>query len=364
MISGFRLRIAAISGAVTACQKMCSAGIISFSRRASCLSYEEIEILARVFIRFGVRKVRLTGGEPLLRRDLEELVIRLAGIKRLDDLAITTNASLLTESRVRSLKNAGVDRINISLDALDNDIYEQINQVPSPLEHVLAGIDYALAAGFRSVKINMVVQKDVNVSDILPMVRRFRGSGAILRFIEFMDVGNHNQWSMDQVFSAREIVDMIHKSYPLEPLDANYRGEVAQRWRYADGKGEIGVISSITQPFCGGCARLRLSAVGELFTCLFATSGYDLRKSLRSGASEQDVAAEIAGIWQNRSDRYSEERFSARHAGTCWKIFSKSRNVLYRRVKHPSRKFPCCFEFFVEVEFRPWSTQSVRQWSG
>lgn len=282
-----------------------------FLSKDRLLSYAEIERLVRVFIRLGVRKVRLTGGEPLLRHDLEELVSKLSRLTPLDDLAITTNASLLTESRARSLRQAGIHRVNISLDALDKRVYRNINRIDSPLDDILRGIDHALAAGFDSVKINMVVQKHINVSEIIPMVGRFRGSGAILRFIEFMDVGNHNHWSLDQVFTAREIVELVDSVYPLAPLDANYRGEVAKRWRYVDGQGEIGVISSISQPFCGGCARARLSAVGELYTCLFASTGIDLRKWLNAELDENDLAARIAAIWQDRRDQYSVERLSS-----------------------------------------------------
>lgn len=274
------------------------------------LGYAEIETLVRAFVRLGVRKVRLTGGEPLLRDDLEDLILRLSRLENLDDLTITTNASLLSESRAASLRRAGIHRVNISLDALDEKIYRNINRINSPLEDILRGIHHALGAGFESVKINMVVQKDVNVSEIIPMASYFRGSGAILRFIEFMDAGNHNRWSLDRVFTAREIINLIDPVYPLEPLDANYHGEVAKRWRYADGRGEIGVISSISQPFCGGCARARLSAVGELYTCLFASTGFDLRKVLRSGAGEEDLAARIGALWQNRRDQYSVERAS------------------------------------------------------
>ena len=281
-----------------------------FLPKNQLLSYQEIETLVRVFVRLGVRKVRLTGGEPLLRHDIEELVSRLSQLENLDDLAITTNASLLTAARAASLKQAGIRRVNISLDALDKQIYRNINQINSPLEDVLAGIEHALAAGFDSVKINMVVQKGVNVGEIIPMASRFRGTGAILRLIEFMDVGNHNHWSLDQVFTAREIIDLLEPVYPLEPLDANYHGEVAKRWRYVDGRGEIGVISSISQPFCGDCARARLSAVGELYTCLFASAGFDLRKLLRSGAGEEDLVARIGALWKNRRDQYSVERLS------------------------------------------------------
>ncbi|MGI9310891.1 MAG: GTP 3',8-cyclase MoaA, partial [bacterium] len=279
-----------------------------FLPRRELLRYEEIETLVRAFIRLGVRKVRLTGGEPLLRHDLESLIARLARLDGLDDLAITTNASLLTAPRARALRDAGIRRVNISLDALDAAVYRRINRIDSPLQDVLDGIAHALAAGFDSVKINMVVQNDVNVGEIIPMARRFRGSGAILRFIEFMDVGNHNQWSPRRVFTARRIVDTIHAAYPLTPLDPNYRGEVAKRWRYADGAGEIGVISSISQPFCGACARARLSAVGELYTCLFASAGFDLRALLRAGIDEDALAERIGEIWRRRRDRYSEER--------------------------------------------------------
>ncbi len=281
-----------------------------FLPKKQLLRYEEIETLVRVFVRLGVRKVRLTGGEPLLRHDLEKLVTRLARLENLEDLAITTNASLLTKARALSLRRAGIRRVNISLDALDPKIYRRINRINSPLEDILRGIDHALAAGFESVKINMVVQKGVNVSEMIPMAGHFRGSGAILRFIEFMDVGNHNQWSLDRVFTAREMIDRIDPVYPLEPLDANYRGEVAKRWRYADGQGEIGVISSISQPFCGNCARARLSAVGELYTCLFASAGFDLRELLRSGDGEEALAARINALWQDRRDQYSVERLS------------------------------------------------------
>ena len=281
-----------------------------FLPKSQLLRYEEIEVLVRAFVHLGVRKVRLTGGEPLLRNDLEDLIARLSRLENLDDLAITTNASLLTQSRALGLRRAGVRRINISLDALDPQIYRTINRINSPLKDILRGIDHALGAGFDSVKVNMVVQKDVNVSEIIPMANYFRASGAILRFIEFMDVGNHNQWSPQRVFTAREIIDRIDPVYPLQPLDANYHGEVAKRWRYADGQGEIGVISSISQPFCGGCARARLSAVGELYTCLFATTGFNLRELLRSGADEAQLAERIGAIWQDRRDQYSEERAS------------------------------------------------------
>jgi len=281
-----------------------------FLRQNQLLSFEEIERLVRIFSGFGVTKLRLTGGEPLLRRDIEQLVTMLAAVEGIEDIAMTTNASLLTAARAKQLKEAGLKRINISLDALDKSIYQQINEVNTPLEDVLAGIDHALDAEFESVKVNMVVQNGINNSDILPMVRRFRHSGVILRFIEFMDVGNHNQWSSEQVFTSTEIINLIQQEYALESIDANYHGEVAQRWRYQDGAGEIGVISSITQPFCGGCARARLSAVGELFTCLFATSGFDLRSLVRAGYDDDVLQQRIEKIWTERQDRYSEIRFS------------------------------------------------------
>ena len=281
-----------------------------FLPKRELLRFEEIETLARAFTGLGVHKIRLTGGEPLLRNDLEDLVARLAQLDELDDLALTTNASLLTRARADSLRRAGIRRVNISLDALDERVYRQINQIDSPLGDVLGGIEHALGAGFDAVKINMVVQKGVNDGEILPMARRFRGSGAILRFIEFMDVGNHNRWSLGRVCTAREILETIAAAHPLEPLEANHRGEVAKRWRYADGGGEIGVIASVSEPFCGGCARARLSAIGELYTCLFAVSGFDLRKWLRAGLGAEELRARIGALWRGRRDQYSVERLS------------------------------------------------------
>ncbi|MEA3290807.1 MAG: GTP 3',8-cyclase MoaA, partial [Pseudomonadota bacterium] len=279
-----------------------------FLPRRELLSYEEIETLARVFAGLGVRKLRLTGGEPLIRHDLEILVEKLAAVPGISDLSLTTNASLLSAKRARSLHEAGLMRLNISLDALDDATYKRINDVDFPVSDVLAGIDNARSAGFDLVKVNMVVQKGVNEHAIVPMARHFRGSGVVLRFIEFMDVGNSNQWDLSQVFSAREILDALNAELPLEPLDPNYRGEVARRWRYLDNSGEVGVISSITQPFCRDCARARLSAVGELYTCLFAGSGHDLRRLLREGAGEQELIRAVADIWRQRDDRYSELR--------------------------------------------------------
>lgn len=280
-----------------------------FLKQSQLLSFEEITRLVRLFAVFGVSKLRLTGGEPLLRREIEKLVAMLSGVTGIKDIAMTTNASLLTMQRVMDLRSAGLNRLNISLDALDPKVYAIVNEVNTPLEDVLNGIDNALSADFSAIKINMVVQKGVNESEILPMVERYRHSGAILRFIEFMDVGNHNQWSLQQVMTAQQIIDMIHARFPLEPLDANYHGEVAKRWRFQDGGGEIGVIASISQPFCRDCSRARLSAIGELYTCLFATSGFDLRSLVRAGYADDIIAKKLADIWRLRADRYSEERF-------------------------------------------------------
>lgn len=282
----------------------------SFLSSNALLQYEDIERLVNIFSKLGVRKIRLTGGEPLLRRDLEDLIRRIAGVGGIQDIALTTNASLLSAERAVALHEAGVQRLNISLDALTPEIYESINQVPVPLRDILDGIENALQVPYKAVKINMVVQKGINEGDILPMCERFRGTGTILRFIEFMDVGNHNRWNLQQVFTAREIIDAIHPVYPLEPIKANYRGEVSKRWQYVDGQGEIGVISSITQPFCGDCARARLSAKGEIYTCLFATSGYDLRPLLDSRMSDHDILQKLRELWSNRTDRYSMERLS------------------------------------------------------
>ncbi len=286
-----------------------------FLKSGALLRYDEIETLVKVFAKLGVRKIRLTGGEPLLRKDLERLIVMLSEIPAIEDITITTNASLLTQSRARSLRAAGIRRINISLDALTPEIYQKINQIPYPLQDILDGINHALETGFEAVKINMVVQKGINDGDILPMVKNFRGTGAILRFIEFMDVGNHNRWSMDKVLSGREIIDRINPIYPLRSVGANYSSEVAKRWRFVDGEGEIGIISSITQPFCGDCARARLSAKGELFTCLFATSGYNLKQLLSQGMSEIEIREKISSIWAGRDDQYSMLRTQKLRAG-------------------------------------------------
>ena len=298
-----------------------------FLASSALLEYAQIERLVRIFTHLGVSKIRLTGGEPLLRNDLEDLVDRISSLEKIKDVALTTNASLLTADRASSLRQAGVKRVNISLDAMTPEIYYQINQVPYPLETVLEGVDNALGAGFEAVKVNMVVQKDINVGDILPMVEYFRHSGAILRFIEFMDVGNHNRWNLERVFTSREIIELIRSNYPLSPIGANYTGEVAKRWQFDDGAGEIGVISSISQPFCGDCARARLSAKGELFTCLFATQGKDLKGLLEEGWTDQQLMEEIGGTWSARDDQYSVLRGKSGEDG--WRRTSQKVEMSY-----------------------------------
>lgn len=278
-----------------------------FLPRSALLDFEEIERLVRVFADQGVRKIRITGGEPLVRKGIEELVGRIAAVPGIDDIALTTNASLLSASQARALADAGLERITVSLDALDDATFMAINDVGFPVDKVLKGIDNAAEAGL-GVKLNAVIQRGVNEDQILPMAGYFRGSGHILRFIEFMDVGTTNGWRLDDVVSAREIRDRIDAVWPIDPADPNYFGEVANRWRYRDGTGEIGIIASVTQPFCRGCTRARLSAEGSLYTCLFAGVGYDLRGLLRSGADDARLEEEIAGIWTQRSDRYSELR--------------------------------------------------------
>ncbi|MEX1071653.1 MAG: GTP 3',8-cyclase MoaA [Anaerolineales bacterium] len=278
-----------------------------FMPQDQLLSFEEIERITRVFVDLGVRKVRLTGGEPLMRRELETLVTKLTSIPLVEDLAVTSNGSFPL-ARVQSLKDAGLKRITVSLDALDDETFMAMNDVDFPVSNVLAWIEASSAAGLGPVKINMVVKRGVNEHAILPMARYFREKGHILRFIEYMDVGHSNGWRMDDVVSAREIRDIIHAEMPLEPLGANYRGEVAERYRYADGSGEIGIIASVSQPFCGACSRARLSADGQLFTCLFAIRGTDLRGLLRNGASDEDLREAISKVWLKRVDRYSELR--------------------------------------------------------
>lgn len=288
----------------------------AFLPQASLLSFEEITRLASLFVAHGVEKLRLTGGEPLLRKDIERLIGMLAALRTPEgaplDLTLTTNGSLLTR-KAASLREAGLSRITVSLDALDDPTFRAMNDVDFPVAEVLAGIEAARKAGFQSIKVNMVVKRGVNEDQIVPMAAYFRSEGIIVRFIEFMDVGASNGWRLDEVVPSREVVSLIDAQMPLEPIAANYRGEVAERWRYRDGSGEIGVISSVTQPFCADCSRARLSTEGRLYTCLFADSGHDLRALLRSGCSDEQLTTVIAQVWQARSDRYSEVRSSLSH---------------------------------------------------
>jgi cyclic pyranopterin phosphate synthase len=270
------------------------------------LSFEEIARLTRLFGGLGVKKVRITGGEPLVRRDLHRLVAMLAQIPDLD-LTLTTNGSLLVK-QAGALAKAGLKRVTVSLDSLDDATFRAINDADYPVARVLEGIDAAAAAGMAPIKINMVVKRGVNDGHVLGMAERWRGTGHIVRFIEYMDVGSTNGWRMDDVVPSSEIVRTIGDRYPLEPAEPNYTGEVAERWRYSDGAGEIGVISSVTQAFCSSCNRLRLSAEGSLYTCLFAQQGHDLKRLLRHGGSDEAIVNEIAAVWRARGDRYSEVR--------------------------------------------------------
>ncbi|HEY2917324.1 MAG TPA: GTP 3',8-cyclase MoaA [Candidatus Limnocylindrales bacterium] len=285
-----------------------------FLPRAELLSYEEIRRLAEAFVALGVRKLRLTGGEPLVRRGLPDLVAMLAALRAPDgselDLTLTTNGSAL-QQLAAPLAEAGLRRITVSLDALDDELFGRINGVDFPVRRVLDGIAAARAAGLAPIKVNMVVKRGLNQASILPMARWARAEGLILRFIEFMDVGTTNGWRLDDVVTAADIVAMVGAEMPLEPLPAQYAGEVASRWRYADGTGEIGVIASVSQPFCGDCTRARLSAEGQLYTCLFSATGHDLRGPLRAGAADADLRDLVASIWSGRGDRYSELRSAA-----------------------------------------------------
>jgi GTP 3',8-cyclase len=283
----------------------------AFLQRDELLTFEEIARLARHFVAMGVRKVRLTGGEPLLRRDLERLVEQLAAIEGLEDIALTTNGSLLTREKALALKAAGLQRITVSLDSLDDATFRAMNDVSFPVSRVLDAIAIAAEAGLTPVKVDVVVKRGMNDRDIAEIARRFRGTGHIVRFIEYMDVGNSNGWRIDDVVSGREILAALQSVAPLVPADANYFGEVAERWQWTDGAGEIGIITSVTQPFCGTCTRARLSANGELYLCLFAGTGHDLRALLRGGASDDEIANVLANIWRARTDRYSEERSAA-----------------------------------------------------
>ena len=277
-----------------------------FLKKEELLSFEEISRLARILVTLGVGKIRLTGGEPLVRRDVEKLVEMLAQIPGLD-LTMTTNGSLLAH-KAQALKKAGLKRVTVSLDSLDDATFSAMNDVDFPVKRVLEGIEAALRADLTPIKINMVVKRGVNEDSILPMARYFHDSPFILRFIEYMDVGTTNGWRLDDVIPAKEIVANIHAEMPIEPIEPNYRGEVAKRWRYQDGQGEIGFITSVTQPFCGDCSRARLSAEGRLYTCLFGIDGYDLRALLRSDASDDHITAVLTSLWQRRDDRYSELR--------------------------------------------------------
>ena len=277
-----------------------------FLERSQILSFEEITRLARIFVGHGVRKIRLTGGEPLVRRDLHQLVAMLSTLPDLD-LTLTTNGSLLVK-QAQKLKDAGLKRVTVSLDSLDDAVFKAMNDVDFPVGKVLEGIEAAASAGLGPIKVNMVVKRGLNESSILPMARYFREKGHILRFIEYMDVGHSNGWRMNDVVSAAEIIKMIDAEIPLEPLDPNYRGEVAERWRYKDGSGEVGVIASVTQAFCSTCNRARISAEGKLYTCLFAVKGHDLRDLMRGGASDDEISHSIARVWGKRTDRYSELR--------------------------------------------------------
>ena len=279
-----------------------------FLPKDQLLTFEELGRLARVFASLGTQKIRLTGGEPLMRRGLDALVRILAEIPNVD-LTLTTNGALLKE-QAPALAAAGLKRVTVSLDSLDDSVFKCMNDVDFPVARVLDGIDAAIAAGLEPVKINMVVRRGLNEQSILPMARYFREKGLILRFIEYMDVGHTNGWRLEDVVSAREIVRTIDAELPLLASEANYTGEVAERWRYADGSGEIGVIASVTQPFCADCTRARLSADGGLYTCLFATAGRDLRALLRAGATDDDIREAISATWVERTDRYSEQRSS------------------------------------------------------
>lgn len=277
-----------------------------YLRRGEILSFEEITRLARISCQLGVRKIRLTGGEPLLRSDLPKLVDMLATIPDVE-IALTTNGSFLAQ-QAQALADAGLARVTVSLDSIDEQVFRAMSDVEYSVSQVLAGIEAAAAVGLRPIKINTVVQKGVNDHTIVDLARHFKGSGHIVRFIEFMDVGNTNGWKHDHVLPGGVVVERISKELPLEAAEANYRGEVARRYRYVDGDGEIGIIASVTGPFCGDCSRVRLSAAGELVTCLFAAGGTDLRAPVRSGASDEELAALIRRVWTARVDRYSEQR--------------------------------------------------------
>ncbi len=284
-------------------------GEFQFLEREQLLTFEEITRLARVFVTLGAEKIRLTGGEPLVRRNLEQLIAMLSSIPGVD-LTLTTNGSLLAR-QAQALKDAGLHRVTVSLDSLDDAVFKAMNDVEFPVAKVLEGIEAAAAVGLAPIKINMVVKRGVNEHSVVPMARHFKGTGHILRFIEYMDVGHTNGWRLDDVVSAAEIISILDTELPLEPAAPNYRGEVAKRWRYRDGSGEIGVIASVTQAFCRDCTRARLSPEGSLYTCLFGIKGFDLRALVRGGASDEELARAIGRVWHVRGDRYSEIRSEA-----------------------------------------------------
>lgn len=285
-----------------------------FLPRQELLTFEEIVRLAKIFAEFGVRKIRLTGGEPLVRRGIESLVADLSAIPGIEDLAMTTNGSLLSLDRARILHEAGLQRVTVSLDSLNDETFQAINDAGYPVSKVLAAIDNAQAAGLSPVKLNMVVKRGVNQQDIIPMAQQFRHTGHILRFIEYMDVGTANGWRLDEVVPASEVLQKISEVWPLDPIDPVRPGDVATRFRYRDGGGEIGVISAVSQPFCRDCSRARLSPEGQLYLCLFGQKGYDLRALLREGADDDIIRDTIQKIWGGRQVRYSEERSEATHA--------------------------------------------------
>jgi cyclic pyranopterin phosphate synthase len=289
-----------------------------FLPRAELLDFEEIARVVRILSGLGVRKIRLTGGEPLVRRDVDALVRMIAVIDGIDDIAMTTNASLLAPL-AQPLRAAGLTRLTISLDALDDAVFKAMSDTRLPVQHVLDGIAAAQAARFETLKVNCVVRRGVNEDQILPLAQYGRDHGVVVRFIEYMDVGTTNGWQMGEVVPSAEVVTRISAAFPLESLQPNYPGEVAQRWRYADGAGEIGVISSVSQPFCRTCTRARLSAIGELYTCLFAGSGVDVRQWLRNGTDDAELHDRLAAVWRGRTDRYSELR-TEQTAGAARKV--------------------------------------------
>jgi len=278
-----------------------------FLPKDELLTFEEITRIVYIFVSLGTRKVRLTGGEPMLRRGIEELVSQLADISELEDLAMTTNGSAPLE-RIQTLKDAGLKRFTISLDSLDNEIFQKMNDVDFPVSKVLKWVDTCIEHGLEPVKLNMVVKRGVNEDSIIPMAKKFNSPNTILRFIEFMDVGNSNGWRLDDVVTASQILEKINTEIPIEPLDPNYVGEVAKRWRYKESGNEFGIVASVTQPFCGDCSRIRLSANGSLYTCLFAIKNHDIKSMLRDGSSDDQIAQRIYDIWKEREDRYSQIR--------------------------------------------------------